>query len=530
MSLLKAINLRKSYGLFDVLIDASCEIAPGDRVGLIGANGCGKSTLLKIMAGRETPDGGHVHLPGNPLVGYLPQEAGFPVSLSLMSALCADLPDEPPPWEAEELLAGLNFPRERWDQPVRTLSGGEQTRLMLARLLLMQPDLLLLDEPTNHLDLGALEWLEKYLGRFRGALLVISHDRRFLDHTVNRILELDGRKLREFGGNYSFYAQQKEEERRRQEVEYRRQQEEIASLKAYIKRASSRARAIGQGPKRGRDHYGRVASKMAKQAKAAERRLDRIERVQKPWEPDTLNARFQPETRHGQWAARAESLSKCYGDRVLFRRVDLSIAYGERVAIIGPNGAGKTTLLRILLGEEPPDEGESHLGPGVKVGYLAQHQENLNPEHTLLEEALAERNASETEVRTLLACFLFRRDEVFKKVGALSSGERVRLALVRLLASGCNLMVLDEPTHHLDIDTRERMEEALEEYPGTLLLVSHDRLLLDRLAERLVIIEGGEVTQYPGNYTDYLHSGEDDERVERALMAIETGRESEGTT
>jgi ATP-binding cassette subfamily F protein 3 len=391
---------------------------------------------------------------------------------------------------------------------------------VLARLLLTRPDLLLLDEPTNHLDLRRMEWLEGYLRRYRGAVLVISHDRRFLDHTARRVLELSGGTIREYAGNYSYYARRKEEERKRRQIDYQRRQEEIASLKEFIARASGRARAIGQGPKRGRDHYGRVASKVAKQAKSAERRLERMEKVNKPWEPDTLNARFRPETRHGQWAIQAAGLGKGYGGRTLFSGVDLSVEYGERVAVIGPNGAGKTTLLRVLLGQEPPDAGESRIGAGVKVGYLAQRQESLDPERTLLEEVLSEREGTETEIRNLLACFLFRRDEVYKKVGALSSGERVRLALAKLLASGCNLMVLDEPMHHLDFDTRERMEQALEGYAGTLIAVSHDRLLLDRLAERLVIIEGGTAAQYPGNYSDYLQSGGDGERVERALRAI----------
>ena len=520
MSVLKVIDLHKSYGIFDVLTGASCQIARGERVGLIGPNGCGKSTLLKILAGKETPDAGHVSAPGRPAIGYLPQEADFPPGLTVREAVLHGLPFEPPEWETAEILAGFRFPTERRDQRVGSLSGGERTRLMLARLLLGEPDLLLLDEPTNHLDLRMLEWLEGYLRRYRGALLVISHDRRFLDHTVGRILEMDGGVLREYAGNYTAYAEKKEEERKRQRIEYQRQQEEIEALQAYIARAQGRARAISQGPKRGRDHYGRVAEKMAKQAKAAEKRLERIERVKKPWESDEADVTFRVDARHGQWAVRAANLTKRYGDHTLFHDLTLDIGFGERVAVIGPNGAGKTTLLRVLLGEEPPTAGEARVGASVKAGFLTQHGQHMNDENTLLAEVLADRDATETEVRTLLACFLFRRDEVFKKVGSLSSGERVRLALAKLLASRCNLMVLDEPTHHLDIPTRERMEQALESYGGTVLLVSHDRLLLDRLAERIVLIEDGEVTQYPGNYTDFLERGGDAERVEAALRAM----------
>lgn len=522
--LLKASGIRKSYGIRDVLMDVSCQIARGERVGLIGPNGCGKSTLLKILAGELKPDGGHVGAPGRPVVAYLPQESDLPQHLPLLEAVTEGLADPPPAWEVEEILGGFRFPETCWSQPVQTLSGGEQTRLMLARLLLRAPDLLLLDEPTNHLDLRMLEWLEGYLKRYRGAVLVISHDRRFLDHSVGRILELDGGRIREFGGNYSFYVQKKEEERRRQQIEYQRQQEEIQALQEFISRALGRAHGISEGPKRGRDFYGRVASKVAKQAKAAQRRMDRIDRVKKPWESDGLMAQFQPEGRHGQWAVQAQGISKAYGEKQLFAGVHLDISYGERVAVIGPNGAGKTTLLRVLLGQEPPDAGEVRVGPSVEVGYLAQHQENLNPEQTLLQALMDEQTTTETEARKLLACFLFRRDDVFKKIGLLSSGERVRLALAKLLASGCNLMVLDEPTHHLDIPTRERMEEALQSYRGTLLLVSHDRLLLDRLAERLVILEDGEVRQYPGNYSEYLESGKDEEWIEGTLRAMDVYR------
>ena len=518
--LLKASGLRKSYGIFDILTGASCQIARGEKVGLIGPNGSGKSTLLRILAGELAPDAGHVAAPGRPVIGYLPQEPRLPAGRTVEEVAAAGLPSEPSAWEVAAVLSALDFPPGRRAQPASTLSGGEATRLMLARLLLARPDLLLLDEPTNHLDVRMLEWLEAYLARYRGAVLVISHDRRFLDRAVTRILELDGGRLREFGGSYTFYAAKKEEERRRQAVEYRRQQEEIQALQEFIGRALGRARAIGQGPKRGRDHYGRVAEKVAKQARAAQRRLDRIERVKKAWDADAVEARFEPEARHGGWAIRAHGLSKSYGACTLFHDVTVDLAYGERLAIIGPNGAGKTTLLRLLLGREDPDAGEARLGPATRVGYLAQHQESLDLDQTLLQAVLEGRSASETEVRTLLACFLFRQDEVHKKVGALSSGERVRLALARMMASGCNLMVLDEPTHHLDIATRERMEEALEGYTGTLLLVSHDRRLLDRLADRLLILEDGRVTGYPGSYSDYRESGGDEERVARALQAI----------
>jgi ATPase subunit of ABC transporter with duplicated ATPase domains len=518
--LLKAFHLRKSFGPFDVLTNASCQIARGDRIGLIGPNGCGKSALMRILCGEAVPDSGHVSTPGRPIIGYLPQEAPSAEDRTVYEAVSEDLPFERPDWETAETLAGLDFPEARWRQPVAQLSGGERTRLMLARLLLSEPDLLMLDEPTNHLDLRTMEWLEAYLGRFRGAILTISHDRRFLDHTVRRILELDQGVLKEYAGNYSAYVDKREEERRRQTIEYQRQREEIQALREFVARALGRSRAIAQGPKRGRDYYGRVAEKVAKQAKAAERRLERIERVKKPWEADALHANFAPAARHGQWAVSSAGISKSYGGRTLFRDLRLDVGYGERVAVIGPNGAGKTTLLKVLLGELSPDSGEARLGASVKIGYLSQHQENLNPENTVLQEALSARNATETEIRNLLASFLFRRDEVFKKVGSLSSGERVRLALAKLLASGCNLMALDEPTHHLDIPTRERMEEALEGYGGTLLLVSHDRLLLDRLAERIVLIEGGRVTQYPGNYSDFLQRDRDEERVAAAIRAI----------
>jgi ATP-binding cassette subfamily F protein 3 len=508
-AVLQAHEVRKDYGAFEVLRGASLQLYRGEKVGLIGRNGCGKSTLLRLLTGRECPDDGCVtHTPADLLIASLPQTSDHLSGLTLADALAEPSAGEPaPPWEQERVLAGLGLSHLSPDRPAATLSGGEKRRLMLARVLLSDADLVLLDEPTNHLDLGMLAWLEQFVLRSRQSFLMVSHDRRFLDRAVDRLYELEEGRLTPYAGGYSLYSRQKQQALERQELRYREQQEQIQALQEFIRRQLCLAGGIQEGPKRGRDFYGRVSKKVAQQARAAQSRLDRLERIEAPRPAPGIQARFGAQHRSGEWVIEARGVGMRFGERTLFRDLDLDVTYGERWGVLGPNGSGKTTLLRILVGQQEPTEGRVTPGASLQPVYLAQESENLDPEATVLDELLAARNLSHTEARTLLACVLFRRDEVFKRVGSLSAGERVRLALARAMVSGANLMVLDEPTNHLDIAARERMEEALAAYPGTLLLVSHDRYLLDRLANRLLILGETVPRRFLGRYSEWEEQG-----------------------
>jgi ATP-binding cassette, subfamily F, member 3 len=506
---LQAHEIRREHGAFEVLRGASMQLYRGEKVGLIGRNGTGKSTLLRILAGQERPDGGQVtRTPSDLLVADLPQTAEFMAGLSVAEALVDAATGEPAPvWERERVLAGLSLAHVAMDQPAATLSGGEKTRLMLARVLLSDADVILLDEPTNHLDVEMLEWLERFVRASRKTFLLVSHDRRFLDRTVDRLYELEAGRLTPYAGGYSFFAEQKRLALQRQASLYEEQQRQIRVLQEFIRRQIGMAAGIQEGPKRGRDHYGRVSKKVARQARAAQSRLERLERVDAPRAAAGIQAGFAPERRSGEWVIEARGVGARFGQRSLFRDLDLDVVYGERWGIVGPNGSGKTTLLRMLLGLAEPTEGRVAHGASLRPVYLAQESENLNRENTVLDELLEARRLSHTEARTLLACVLFRQDEVFKRVGALSAGEQVRLALAKAMVSGANLMVLDEPTNHLDIAARERMEEALAAYSGTLLVVSHDRYLLDRLVDRLLVLGGNEPRRFLGRYSEWEAAG-----------------------
>jgi ATPase subunit of ABC transporter with duplicated ATPase domains len=508
--MLQAHQIYRAFGIQEVLRGASLQLARGEKVGLIGRNGSGKSTLLAILAGRDRPDRGRVvHTHAGLIVADLPQVPDYAPESAVGDVLTDPTTGEPAPeWEARRVLAGLGLAHLGLDRPVGTLSGGEGRRLMFARLLLSRADLCLLDEPTNYLDLPMLRWLEQYLARSPKAYCVVSHDRRFLDRTVTRVLELEEGVLREYAGNYAFYAEEKRRELQQQEALFRRQQEEIGALKEFIRRQLGRAAAVQGGPKRGRDFYGRVSEKMARRARAAQRKLDRIERLEQPREADRISTRFDG-ARGSRQLVEARGLGMRFGDRWLFRDLDFDLVYGERWGVIGPNGAGKTTLLRLLLGQETPTEGWARHAESGQPVYLPQHGEDLDRGQTVLEAfldgagALPAGGLSETEARTLLACCLFRGEDVRKRVGSLSAGERMRLALARASVSRAPLLVLDEPTSHLDIAARERIEIALAAYEGSLLIVSHDRYLLDRLVDRLLILGAEHPRQYLGRYSEW---------------------------
>ena len=543
VSLLQAFDLAKRYG--DVLLFEGVQLIlnPGDRVGLVGPNGCGKTTLLRVLSGRESADAGSVRrAPPHARVGYLPQVTTFgpgdrvrdalverhapnpdalaarveELAAQMASAEGAELQrvqhaytealeslaqaEELPEHQMEQVLAGLDLGHLDSDAPIDRLSGGEQTRLGLARLLLQRPDVLLLDEPTNHLDIDGLEWLERYLQAHRGAALVVSHDRTFLDRTVTRILEMspETRAVREYAGDYTAYTEQKAREQAAHEQAYREQQERIAQLESAVRGLEGQARSIESETIH--YHYRKIAKKVARQAVVRRKRIERMlsdeERVEKPRQSWKMKLEFVETPPSGQEVLRLDGIAKGYGGRTLFAGVNLLLRRGERVALVGPNGCGKTTLLRLITGEEAPSAGSVTLGAGVRWGYLAQGHDTLDPRLTPYETVRRAAPLDETDARRFLHLFLFAGDEVFLPVGNLSSGERARLALATLVLQGCNLLILDEPTNHLDIPSRERFEEALDGFEGTVLAVSHDRAFIASQADGLWAVEDGNIRTY----------------------------------
>ncbi len=529
MILLSVVNLRKHFGPEPVLDGATFDIHPGDRIGLVGPNGCGKTTLMKIIAGEEELESGSRVLHESVKVGYLEQQPDFAPDRTLweeavgaMESLleirshaeqaAALLAEETDPAERARLAArydhlqhelerrdgynleyrvkrvleGLRFPESTYAQGVSSLSGGEQNRLILAKLLLAEPDLMLLDEPSNHLDIEATEWLEDFLISTSAAVLVVSHDRTFLDKTTNRTLELFRGTVDSYAGNYSAYVRQKAERLLVEQRTYEKQRTEIAKMEDFVRR----------------HHYGQKHQ----QAEDRRKKLERIELVPLPREIAPPSMRFPPSSRSGDIVLRVEGVAKGFDSCPLFRDVTFEIARGERWAIVGPNGSGKTTLLRILLGELPPDEGKVTLGHGVDVGYFDQHLAMFDGEMEVADGVRP--NGAPMEIgprRDLLARFGITGDAAFQKIGKLSGGERCRMALARLSASKANFLVLDEPTNHLDLWAIGALESAVRAFDGTVLFISHDRYFIDRTADHLLVIEPehGRCRVVHGNYDTY---------------------------
>src|SRR3954452_23240520 len=521
----------KRYGhklLFD---GVDLLITPRDRVGLVGANGTGKSTFLKILAGLETLDYGNVSVAKGITAGYLPQDGltlsgrtVFAECMSVFSRLrdmekelehltsrMAEIDHTSAEYEqvAERyhqiehefrvhdgyaidaqvgaVLAGLGFGPEDWNRQTEELSGGWKMRISLAKLLLQKPNLLLLDEPTNHLDLESRNWLEQYLAHYPFALVLISHDRYFLDVTVNRIVEIWNKKIWTYTGNYEKYLSQKTQRQEQLEAAYKNQKDRIEQLEVFINRF-------------------RYQATKAKQVQSRIKELEKIERIQLPEEEKTIHFSFPQPKPSGRIVAEFKGVAKSYGEKQVFKNVDFMIERGDRVALVGVNGAGKSTLIKLLSGSEPLTTGEYRLGHNVSVDYFAQDQyKELDPDSKLLDDLIeAAPRRTNTELRSLLGCFLFSEDDVFKKIGVLSGGERNRYALAKMLLSPSNFILLDEPTNHLDMRAKDVLLESLEEYTGTVVLVSHDRYFIDKLATRVFEIGNGEVTVFPGNYEDYL--------------------------
>ena len=530
MPLLSAQNLSKSFGPVDLFTSVSLSIPHRARIGLVGANGIGKTTLLRILAGEEESSGGVVNHARSARIGYLPQEAVLDSSLTLWEeeltvfAPLIQMQNELHIMEArlsseaqsdtllEEYgrlqvafdhaggytyenqlrmtLTGLGFTKSDFKRPVPQLSGGQRTRALLAKLLLSQPDLLLLDEPTNHLDIDAVEWLEDFFKDWPGGVLIVSHDRYFLDQVVNTIWEMTP-AIEEYRGNYSAYLMQRQERYERVLSEYQAQQEFIEKEEDYIRR--------------------NIAGQNTRQAQGRRKRLERMladSLFVRPTKKRNLHLRLTTAARSGDLVLRTRSLSVGYADegKPLFLVPNLTLVRGECAAIIGPNGAGKTTFLKTVLEVIPPLAGETVLGASLSIGYFAQAHEKLHPNWTLMEEIQGIRpKMLPAEVRDYLARFLFTGDDVFKQVEVLSGGERGRLALACLALDGSNLLLLDEPTNHLDLQSQEILQSVLADYPGTILLVSHDRYLIDALASQIweVIPAQRTLVQFDGTYSEY---------------------------
>jgi ATP-binding cassette subfamily F protein 3 len=540
--MLTANQIHKTFGDNVMLDGVTFNLNPGDRIGLVGPNGCGKTTLLRILAGADAPDSGTVQKPNGLRIGYLPQglilpegetvgafliraQGDLPRLTADVERLAAGLAEAPgdrklhtayyealarlaaSPQNGESqvvgILAILGLDHISPDMEISRLSGGQKTRLALAGVLLAKPQLLLLDEPTNHLDIPMLEWLERWLASYRGGALVVSHDRTFLDRTVNRILELDPRThtTREYSGNYSAYQEQKAGEHERREQAYTDQQQEIAELRSAARHLRGIARFRRGGKADTNDGFARgfFANRGAgtvRRAKGIERRIERLEgedRVEKPGLEWQMKLEFEPEGAGGNDVLALEDLAVGYGENILLRNIDLRLRRGARAVLTGANGSGKTTLLRTIAGVLPPLGGRLRLGTNVRAGFMAQEQETLDPARNALETVLAVAPRDETEARRFLHYFLFSGDDVFVPAGSLSYGEWARLLLALLVAQGCNFLMLDEPINHLDIPSRARFEQALTAFEGTVLTVVHDRYFIDHFATEVWGIEAGSV-------------------------------------
>ena len=556
MVIISGKDLSKAYGTDIIFEDVCFGVENGDRIGIVGANGTGKSTLLGIIAGDIEPTSGSMYIRSDQSIAYLRQKNHFEGSgtvieeaektfkhlfkmeerLEYLQVAISDHESDSFDRDLEEytllieeyerkggltyrselasMLSHMGFNAEDQKKELPKLSGGERTRLALSCMLLSRPDVMMLDEPTNHLDLHMLEWLESYLDSYKGTLIVVSHDRYFLDRLCNRIFDLGGGTLEAYSGNYSEFLVKKEEHLEALRREYEKQQAEIARQEEMIRRFRQH----------GTEH-------LAKRASSREKRLAMLEVKEKPkLKQSKMKLSFEADYKSGGEVLEAEDLSKSYGSRLLFDNTGLLIRKGERVCIIGDNGIGKTTLLRILMGLEKPDDGYLRTGYNVNFGYYDQGQLLLDENETVLGEM---KNAyhlyTDTEMRSLLGRFLFFGDDVFKQVKDLSGGEKAKLSLLKLMLSGANTLVLDEPTNHLDIESKEIVEEALMEFEGTLLIVSHDRYLLNLIPDRILELTQHGLVEYKGKFDYYLEKNGQHEpaEAEAATVTAEPLKDSE---
>ena len=552
MIVLACDRITKSFGVDIILNQITFSVNEGSRLGVVGGNGAGKTTLFNIIAGEMSPDSGEIYKLRDTTMAYLPQntvlmsektiwdelmEVFRPLldmeeTLRQMEAKMADYIsmdegeytrllneysrlqetfDRQGGYSYESfirgVLVGLGFSPEEFDSPIDHLSGGQKTRVALTKVLLEKPSLLLLDEPTNHLDLDAMQWLEEYLQSYPGTIMVISHDRYFLDALCDHILEVENKTARLYSGNYSSYVDQKAQWIAQREREYKAQQREIARQEEIIERYRSFNR-----------------EKSIRAAESRQKRLDKMERVEKVYHGDQISFSFDIDRQSGRDVLAVDSLSKAFGDNRLFEDISFNIRLGDRVALIGPNGCGKSTLFKIILGKIPPSSGTVKTGTGVEIGYYDQELQSLDPNNTVLEELWRDfPQMRETEIRNALAARLFRGDSVYKSVGSLSGGEKGHLLLTKLVLANNNFLLLDEPTNHLDMPSREELERTLLEFPGTILMISHDRYFLNKLANRVIAMESGGITEYLGNYDDYVNK-------KRELQALAEQKDKESVS
>lgn len=551
MIVLSCNNLYKSFGIDSILENICFTVNEGDKIGIIGINGTGKTTLMKIISGEYGYDEGDIYTSKDCEIGYLQQNTNFlsnntileevltvfkplidmenylrelehkiaeegsknnsPILEKLMNDYSHVLEDFASKngygykSEAKGVLKGLGFKDDDMDKPINILSGGEKTRVLLGKLLLKKPTLLLLDEPTNHLDSEAIEWLEFFLKQYKGTVMLISHDRYFLDQVVDRVFEIHNKKLKSYNGNYSKFIElskvEKELELKKfedQQKDLKRQEESIERLKAY-----------------GREKH-------LKRARSKEKALDKIDVLDKP-EAYRKKAKiqFNPSISSGNDVLHVEDLSMAYDERILFKGVNFDIYRGEKVALIGPNGIGKSTLFKIVMNELTPICGDFKLGTNVNVSYFHQEQKTLNLDNTIIDEIWdSNEKLTQTEIRNMLGSLLFEDEEVFKKISTLSGGERARIAILKLILSKANFLLLDEPTNHLDIDSKEVLEEALENYTGTIFTISHDRYFLNTVVDKILVLGENGITEYLGNYDYYINKKRESEEMS-AIVEIE---------
>ncbi len=564
---LSLVNVKKYMEATLVLKNINFQVYSGEKVGIVGVNGSGKTTVLKLIAGilpmdycvgypgATSPgyDEGFINKPSGATCAYLEQIPQYENGIKVIDVLkmafsevyeieekMHKLEDEMKVLKGEELerslkqysrlvqsyevkggynteeklakiCTGLKFTQNFLDKEFNLLSGGEKTTVILGKLLMDNPDILLLDEPTNHLDMDSIEWLERYLNNYDGIVIIVSHDRYFLDNVVSKIIEIEDMESKTYKGNYSSYVKQKEEKLLEQMHNYKEQQKEIKSMESTIKDLRDWAIRADN-------------SKFFKRAASMEKRLERMksnEDAQKPKiENKTMKLNFKNSERSGEETIKAKGLCKSYIDKVIFNEADLLINFKERVALVGPNGSGKTTFLKMLLGEEAPDKGTVELGANVKVGYLPQVITFDNEEYTVIQAFRDDISILEGQAREYLSKFMFFGNSVFKKVKALSGGERIRLKLSMLLYENINLLILDEPTNHLDIDSIETLEEALEEFKGTIFFISHDRYFINKIGERIIAIEDNKFKSYLGNY-DYYKEIQDRVKLEKEINDLQ---------
>lgn len=535
MIVLSCNNLNKSFGIDSILENVNFTVNEYDKIGIIGVNGTGKTTLFKIISGIYGYDSGDIYTSKDCEIGYLEQNTNFHSENTILEEVLevfkdviemekylrdlehkiseessntnsttleklmneysnkleafSDMNGYGYKSEAKGVLKGLGFSDEDMDKPISILSGGEKTRVLLGKLLLKKPTLLLLDEPTNHLDSEAIEWLEVFLKQYKGTVILISHDRYFLDQVVNRIFEIHNKKLKTYNGNYSDFIKASAIEKELELKKFEDQQKDIKKQEESIERLKA---------------FGR--EKHLKRARSKEKALAKVDVLDKP-EAYRKKAKieFNPSVTSGNDVLQLRDISMGYGERILFKDLNLDIYRGEKVALIGANGIGKSTLFKIIMNEITPLSGDIKFGTNVNVSYFHQEQKTLNLDNTIIDEIWEDnKQLTQTSLRTILGAFLFEGEEVFKKISTLSGGERARVAILKLILSNANLLLLDEPTNHLDIDSKEVLEEALSSYTGTIFTISHDRYFLNTVVDKVLVLDENGITEYLGNYDYYI--------------------------